>query len=1017
MLEHPKTIHSVKKDILLDAIVIIVFGIISILVYKDLVSVDLATWDLIIPSHDVLKNLNRAFVPINPFGAGGSWLDSTYPTIIESMLTSIFGNLAAAKIMTFIPIPLSFATLFLSARSLHFGRIKSIAGGIFFAISPASLALAFSWGQQWFYALLPFVLVLTYSFAREITLQKFPWRKAALLSILYAFSLSFMMQGLLLLIPLALIIIIWVFAKKENYNWSFFLRFMRATLIVSCLVFVLLLPYSMMFLLPSFSFFSSGDFAIDKYSLSPSVFYSDISVDNVIRLAGITGYHLQQLGFNDLNIPSNIVGLIYSAAIIALPSLFLNKLRASSVGLRFPLLVLSVLASSIILLELGRSGLLWHLPLSTILRNPIKLMMLVALALSFLVIFSLSVLEVIIKKRGIQIASIFCVLLVVSILIYNYPFLGGTFWIKPETDYWAKQGHPVDWKDVLVTPAMKKSVDFAQGQLYKDDGQFYRYFIFPLMPAQKLFFQNNLPLISAGLPSATNSMVRENEYMNIVNRMMLDGEKDAAYFLAPVSGKYVVIVNDLSSTAFTGKPRTWGGVPGALTGNPEEFKEIIMDSDAFVKLPGDNSVFVNNYAIPPISYVNNAVLIDGNISTLEKIYEFITPKNYTSLPIVLFSETLQNDTIKSLIESNAISAYIHNDTSVKSTALPDIYFLQVDKLDKVKSLFSDNEITSLPIYLPSKENGVIPIFTYDLHQPIDMRSIHKISISLRSSLENLVYALSFFNEDGQQIVFDIPVHESGQFKDYGMTPNEGKMFAKDGSSPIDTMDLTHIKRVEVRAKIPSNTQITSSAKVDIKDIRLTGYFSSGGSMGIDLPLNLDKAYHSLWIKASQELPANPRIVMGSTIISANRLNGTTYRLDFTSPKNSDVVLEIPGSGKTVKDLMIVSSNNAIGNLDDLLTSSIHKVKYQKLSDTNYDIQFNDSKPKILLFTMLYDKNWSINESTHIPIYGFLNGFLLEKQTHVLLKYSVQDILNPLIVILAVTWMIIFIVVLKDRLRT
>src|SRR4029078_8117823 len=91
------------------------------------------------------------------------------------------------------------------------------------------------------------------------------------------------------------------------------------------LTFVLLLPFSISFILPHFGFFGAGKFVNDPFQPTKNVLYENTKIYNLIRLAGIGDYHIGELGYNELRSPINLVGFILCVSVIVvLLSIFYN---------------------------------------------------------------------------------------------------------------------------------------------------------------------------------------------------------------------------------------------------------------------------------------------------------------------------------------------------------------------------------------------------------------------------------------------------------------------------------------------------------------------------------------------------------------------------------------------------------------------------------------------------------------------------------------------------------------------
>ena len=469
--------------------------------------------------------------------------------------------------MTLFPIPLSFIFFYYSTRKLTLGRLSSIAGVFFYAVCPVSFALLLSPGQQWFYAFLPIVLTKSVVYIRTILisdkLQVYP---IIILSILYAGALGFMPQGILLIIPSILVLIFYLLVKDHNNLGQKIKRILRSGVLVCILSFILLLPFSASFLLPYFAFFNSGKFVNDPFQPPRSLLYEDTKLYNSIRLAGIGDYHIGELGYNEITNPINILGLILCGSMIIIPLtiIYKDKYRHKLVQINssnplkfdFLLIVMIILLVGVIVIELGRNGLLWQIPLSSILRNPIKPMTLVAVSLGFLVSYVIFLVRYFVNFKS-ESAWLLFVTIIGSSIIYRHRYFDGTGWIGPVSKYWKSQGFNTAFTDSLVTKSMKDIAQFARGA-YIADGEPFRFFIFPLMPSQMEFFRYNLPLVVGDQLGSLESEKRYVDYVDKVNGLVISGDNRSAISLMPLRGKYMAILPDANSAVYTGQPAQMG---------------------------------------------------------------------------------------------------------------------------------------------------------------------------------------------------------------------------------------------------------------------------------------------------------------------------------------------------------------------------------------------------------------------------------------------------------------------------
>ena len=229
--------------------------------------------------------------------------------------------------------------------------------------------------------------------------------------------------------------------------------------------------------------------------------------------------------------------------------------------------------------------------------------------------------------------------------VYTSRYFDGTGWLGPVTEYWASQGVAVEPSDFTVTTSMKDTLEFAKAA-EKVDLQPYRFFVFPLMPSQTQFFRYNLPLISGDLIGSTDSEKLYAEYIHKLNELILSGDNRTAISLSALRGKYIAVIDDLKSAGYKGIPYKWGGLRGALAGDPQIFEQIISKMEGLERSPEKNNIFVNTYdPLPLLSYVENAILVEGNLNDLFNLYNYVTPKNGSTI-IPIFADQISQKEIQ-----------------------------------------------------------------------------------------------------------------------------------------------------------------------------------------------------------------------------------------------------------------------------------------------------------------------------------------------------------------------------------
>lgn len=77
--------------------------------------------------------------------------------------------------------------------------------------------------------------------------------------------------------------------------------------------------------------------------------------------------------------------------------------------------------------------------------------------------------------------------------------------------------------------------------------------------------------------------------------------------------------------------------------------------------------------------------------------------------------------------------------------------------------------------------------------------------------------------------------------------------------------------------------------------------------------------------------------------------------------------------------------------DENITKGTPSINYQKLSQTEYKVKISGlDSPRMLVFSSTFHPLWSLEHETSTPVYGFLNGFRIEKDGEYTLKFTPQE---------------------------
>lgn len=134
--------------------------------------------------------------------------------------------------------------------------------------------------------------------------------------------------------------------------------------------------------------------------------------------------------------------------------------------------------------------------------------------------------------------------------------------------------------------------------------------------------------------------------------------------------------------------------------------------------------------------------------------------------------------------------------------------------------------------------------------------------------------------------------------------------------------------------------------------------------------------------------------------------------------NNKLEIETSGDINVINAMAIVDENdwNQIKESTNRLLSntqakfeekessgSTAKVVYEKIDSTKYKVTVqNLNTPKMLVFSERYDPRWVLNGKESLPVYGFLNGFYIQKDGEYLIEYEPQKYVLPGLILSGIT---------------
>jgi hypothetical protein len=507
---------------------------------------------------------------------------SVQSNIIWILLSTIFGSISAQKIMIVLPFIVSFLSCYYFLISFRFKFAPSYLGAIFYSINPVTI-MAINAGSIWqliTFAVFPlFILCLYKLFSKN----KFDLKYAAILGILTAFFFNNYVVFSFALFSLLPFTLFYFLKNSKNINRT--KRYLR----VLPVFIILFLIY-----LPSIVVLNDVLMGHRETSVSEDAIYSysDISIFNLVRLAGNKG-SAQAMSFLDYNSLNSYTILGQILSLIAVSSLmFVRK----SEGKPYDFLVVSSSISFIAIIGIAliiksAPPLVDQSVSFSVFRMPEKLQY--PLTFSLVILFAYGM-EMLIHKlnKNRKILLWPCLIIVFFMIIFsNFPALDGTFGLKKTP--WGKTYIVEDKYRQL--PKILESID--------NNYQNHRFLIVPweYRVADKIRLE--LPnyfgtQVSGSVYGANVTLVKD------VYESINMNSPDKAHLLSLFNVKYVIVDNTYdpnmtvlssvredkhSSTVFNTHQSYW------IAGKPSYFRSIFMSDPNFKIVYKDRnfSIFEN----------------------------------------------------------------------------------------------------------------------------------------------------------------------------------------------------------------------------------------------------------------------------------------------------------------------------------------------------------------------------------------------------------------------------------------
>jgi len=129
-----------------------------------------------------------------------------------------------------------------------------------------------------------------------------------------------------------------------------------------------------------------------------------------------------------------------------------------------------------------------------------------------------------------------------------------------------------------------------------------------------------------------------------------------------------------------------------------------------------------------------------------------------------------------------------------------------------------------------------------------------------------------------------------------------------------------------------------------------------------------------------------------------------------------VFISFIGKSITIDQIIVFFATDENITLTELFSSKQPTIHYIKLSETEYRVSLNSSRPIFIVLDEAFDKGWeayiNAEKFEHLPTYtlGWANGFYIDNigNISIIISYKEQEIRNVLITIWAITWILLII---------
>ncbi len=81
------------------------------------------------------------------------------------------------------------------------------------------------------------------------------------------------------------------------------------------------------------------------------------------------------------------------------------------------------------------------------------------------------------------------------------------------------------------------------------------------------------------------------------------------------------------------------------------------------------------------------------------------------------------------------------------------------------------------------------------------------------------------------------------------------------------------------------------------------------------------------------------------------------------------------------------------------------ISWRDFLQTKYKVYVSNlTSPKLIVFSSTFHPGWKLNGESSIPVYGFLNGFRVEKEGEYILEFEPQKWVYPGLILSLITFL-------------